>query len=461
LPYATESKADLLAPGVLLGERYLIEEKLGQGGVGVVYRARDRKLHNTPVVIKVLQERWRENQHREWFEKKFRAEIAALARIDHPGVVRALDVGSLPDGQTYLVMQFVSGLSLRSQITPQGMEFQRAANLLRQIGHALAAAHERNVIHRDLKPENIMLQQTGSAEFVKLIDFGIASVFDSAEKAGIKTTLIAGTPAYIAPEQLRGKPTPASDIYALGVIAFELVTGRRPFEADTAVQLLEQQRAGVPVPPRDLRPDLSTAAQATILKALAFEAHDRYASALDFTEALVLALTLAPSPPKPRPNWLALSVLLVALVLVVIAGSLFWQRSGGVTSRPTETAQPATASVAERQLSYWLTVQRDPRRYPGSQPFRLPGEMLFGAGDQVRLHISSPQSGYLYVINEGPRQTNGLPNFNVLFPEVKTNGGSAAIKANQPVQLPPPSRQSEQDWFIFDREEGVEKVWLI
>src|SRR5262245_23758322 len=283
-----ETRAEPCAPGELLGGRYLVEGKLEGGGVGLVFLARDQKLHGTPVVIKVLRE---DLGHKAWFEKKFKQEIAALAQIDHPGVVRALDVGELSNSRSYLVMQYVSGVSLRSAIAPLGMELERVAGLMRQMGQALAAAHDQGVIHRDLKPENIMLQTVGGEEYVKLIDFGIATVRETAEGES-RTTAVIGTRDYVAPEQLRGKPVPASDIYALGVIAYEMVTGRRPFNANSLAELIDLQRDVVAVKPRDLRPGLPAAAQGPILKALSFAPQERYASAKDFTEALARALII-------------------------------------------------------------------------------------------------------------------------------------------------------------------------
>jgi eukaryotic-like serine/threonine-protein kinase len=212
-----------LSPGTMLGERYLIERKIGRGGVGIVFLARDKRLHDAPVVIKLLAEGLLDLENRAWFEKKFRQEVYALARIDHPGVVRALDVGELPDGRAYLVMQYVSGMTLRSIIQPQGpqgMELRRAADLLRQMGQALTAAHQQGVIHRDLKPENIMLRIAGAEEHVRLIDFGIATVLDTAEAGSGRTTQVVGTRDYMSPEQLQGRPSHSSDIYALGVIAY-------------------------------------------------------------------------------------------------------------------------------------------------------------------------------------------------------------------------------------------------
>src|SRR3989442_8177849 len=134
--------------GQLLDDRYRIEKELGQGGVGVVYLARDRKLHDKPVVIKVLLDKSLQNS---WVVQKFQQEKEALARVDHPGVVGVLDTGELPDGKPYLVMQFIDGVTLRSLIRPEGLVLDGAAELLKQIGRALSAAHDKGVLHRDLK----------------------------------------------------------------------------------------------------------------------------------------------------------------------------------------------------------------------------------------------------------------------------------------------------------------------
>jgi len=163
--------------GTRLKGRYLIERELGRGNIGVVYLAHDEQLISKPVVIKVLLE---ESDENEWFKKKFRHEIEALARIDHPGVVGVLDAGEMPDGKAYLVMQFIDGCNLRSLMKVEGMNLERVANLVKQIGHALNAAHDKRIYHRDLKPENIMVQDLGDGdEQVKLVDFGIAKVNDA------------------------------------------------------------------------------------------------------------------------------------------------------------------------------------------------------------------------------------------------------------------------------------------
>jgi eukaryotic-like serine/threonine-protein kinase len=216
LPPTTMSEATLI-----LKDRYEVERELGRGGMSVVYLARDRQLLAKRVVIKVLLQ---ETSQDPWMRQKFLQEMEALARIDHPGVVGVLDTGLTAEGKQFLVMQYIEGATLRSAIEPGGMGFTRAAGLIRQVGQALEAAHEKGVWHRDLKPENIMLQRLGGDEHVKLIDFGIASIQNS-QFSG-ENTKVAGSVAYMAPEQFAGHPCAASDTYALGVVAYEVLTGR-------------------------------------------------------------------------------------------------------------------------------------------------------------------------------------------------------------------------------------------
>src|SRR5215218_5632228 len=157
--------------GMLLAGRYLLERELG----------RDQHLLNKPVVVKILLDLTLAAEADVWVKRKFRQEVEALARIDHPGVVGVLQAGELADGKPYLVIQYVEGETLRSVMRAEGMGLARVARIVRQIGHALSGAHDRGIYHRDLKPENVMLQSLGEGEeHVKLIDFGIATVKDPA-----------------------------------------------------------------------------------------------------------------------------------------------------------------------------------------------------------------------------------------------------------------------------------------
>jgi serine/threonine protein kinase len=470
-----------LAPGATLDRRYMIERELGRGGIAQVILARDLKLPGGPhVVIKVLLERTLEREDRDWFEKKFRAEIEALARINHPGVVSALDAGQLPDGRSYFVMQYVPGWTLRSVMPPHGMKPRHAADLLRKIAQALDAAHEQGVIHRDLKPANIMLQTTGREEYIRIIDFGIATLLERSSAAMSKQTRSIGTLPYMAPEQLKGRPTAASDVFALGVIVFEMVTGQLPFNADTTAKQIELHRAGVEERLRELREGLPEAARAAILKAIAFKASNRYRSALEFSEAFDRALAesarpstfqTTPIPPEsrrsrpprqsesPASRRLALAVvLIVALLAVATVGTIAWRLLAPAKEKTVANPVLVPLAAPERVLSYALLAQKAPKRNSGSRPFIPRAAATFKAGDQVRMILAGPQDGYLYVINEGPERAAALPDLVVMFPNA---GRSARVAANQTIQIPTPSGKPEMDWFVFNEEAGVEKIWLV
>ena len=275
--------------GSMIDRRYLIKRKLGHGGFGVVYLASDEKMMSRPVVVKALLD---ERISSEWSVRKFKQEMEALARVDHPSIVGIFDSGQLDNGQPFLVMQYVDGTSLRALIKPEGMDLSRAANIIRQIGRALSAAHDSGILHRDLKPENIMVQTLSDGEEqVKVIDFGVAKIKNSVLSASTVGEQTVGTVLYMSPEHLKAEPmTAASDVYCFAVMAHEMLTGRRPNNPDSPFQLLEMQRAGVRIKPRDLRPNLSPAAETILLKALSFNPNERYEKARTFGDALSTAL---------------------------------------------------------------------------------------------------------------------------------------------------------------------------
>jgi Domain of unknown function (DUF4384) len=150
--------------------------------------------------------------------------------------------------------------------------------------------------------------------------------------------------------------------------------------------------------------------------------------------------------------------LIVGLLAATTAGTIAWQRLAPAKEGTDANPGPSPPAVAERSLSYSLEAQKNPESYPGSEPFTPPVDSVFNVGDQVRLKVSGPQDGHLYVINEGPERANGLPDFVVMFPNL---GGSAQVAANQPIQIPTPSGNPKTDWFEFNEEAGVEKIWLI
>lgn len=359
--------------GVLLNGRYLLGRRLGEGGFGSVYLAQDQTMHGRLVVVKIQLHQSMDNP---WFERKFSEEIRALSLIDHPGVVSAIDSGRTPDGKPFLVMQYVDGVTLREVMTPEGMPLAKAAEILKQMGHALAAAHEKGIWHRDLKPENLMLQKmSGGGERVRLIDFGIATIADL--NADLTTTRVAGSVLYMAPEQRMGQPSAAADIYAMGLIAYEMLTGRKPFLSDNAAQVTTLQKVGVRLKPSDLRPSVNPQTDRLILQSLEFDPSKRPADAREFGDRLhrsllptgelssdVTRLT-APEPhssKSKRPFWIGGAVLLVIGINALRNEDRPPSQPVPKVVAPRREAPPDDAAI---ELAFWDSVKdsTEPKLY--------------------------------------------------------------------------------------------------
>jgi serine/threonine protein kinase len=288
-------------PSVLVGQtldgRFLIIRDLSEndaadkGGIGLVYLAQDLKLLGKKVVIKILREASLKNDD---LARKFQHEKEALIRLDHPNVVGILDSGILSDGNPYMVMDYIDGYSLRRVLTEnKELSFEFCAHVIESITDALFAAHSKKILHRDIKPENIMLTpQEEGAEHIRLIDFGIARVGDSALAPATQIERGIGTILYIAPEQLLGQleQTPSVDIYACAIVAYEMLTGKLPFSPHTIVEMFELQRQGIKTRPRDVRPEISEEAEEILLQALAFNQADRPQDIRKFGRTLANAL---------------------------------------------------------------------------------------------------------------------------------------------------------------------------
>jgi Tol biopolymer transport system component len=259
--------------------RYHILEQLGKGGMAVVYRGFDYRLERS-VAIKVIRTGGEED---DIFLKRFEREAKSLAQLQHPHIVGVIDFGE-HEGLPYLVMEYLPGGTLK-QLMGRPMECHQAAELLAPVARALEHAHQAGILHRDVKPANILLTAQGQA---MLSDFGIAKILES---NGSNDTLTGtgvgiGTPEYMAPEQWLGKAEERTDIYSLGVVLYELITGMRPFSADTpAAVLLKVHTDPLPSPKR-LVAGLSDEAEAILLRALARKPEDRFASMGDFAKAL-------------------------------------------------------------------------------------------------------------------------------------------------------------------------------
>ncbi|MGC2673155.1 MAG: serine/threonine-protein kinase [Candidatus Acidiferrum sp.] len=314
-------------PGEIIAERYRVVAMAGRGGMGEVYRAEDLKLGQL-VAIKFLPEALSQDAAA---LARFHSEVRIARQVSHPNVCRVFDIGDA-DGVPFLSMEYVDGEDLASVVRRIGrLSPDKATEVARQICAGLAAAHERGVIHRDLKPANVMLDGAGK---IRITDFGLAGIAASIQGADIR----AGTPAYMAPEQLAGKEVTArSDIYSLGLILYEILTGKRAFEAATLPELIKLREQGTLTNPSTLVRDLDPLIERVILRCLESDPAKRPGSALQVAAALPggdpLAAALAAGE-TPSPEMVAaagategikphLGLALIATVLLSLVASLF------------------------------------------------------------------------------------------------------------------------------------------
>lgn len=408
------SKADDDLVGTIVNDRYRVEQVLAEGGMGKLYLAADSNLHDQPVALKVLSQTLLPDAAA---ENRFRQEVQALTLVKHPNVVRVLDAGRLSNGKPYVVMEYIDGVTLRSFIPSRGMDLKYAESLLKEIGAALGYIHNQGIVHCDLKPENIMIQVLeDGTEVVKILDFGIAKV-DSV-LTGILDHVRIGTEAYMSPEQKHGDQiTAASDIYAMAVIAYEMVNGKRP--PDPASTPLRRGR-------------LLRKAHKLILRGLSLEPADRPQSAKQFGEDLKKALV--PSIP----------IAIIATAVAILSLLSFGLYKYG--------NQPIVPLPASKGFDYWLIVQpmHDGREYGNS--YKSNGDDdTFESGDRFQLNVRSLESGYLHIFNEMPPGTGNV-SFRMVYPNKTTNNGSASIGGNQTFQ---------SDWIAFGGPPGAENFWII
>jgi len=274
--------------GVRIGG-YTITEQLGEGGMGAVYVAENPRLGKR-VAVKVLLPQFCQSPH---IVERFEAEARAATAIRHPNIIDVLDVAQLDDGQLYILMEYLEGCALETFIRNRGaLSIDEALVILAPACDALQAAHDAGIIHRDLKPANIFLVlQPENPRFVKLLDFGIAKITREDLAGGVKTgsNMVLGTPGYMSYEQACGSAgvDHRSDVYAMGVIAFQMLTGRLPYAATSIGSLVTQQLTSTPPNPASLRPDLPQGWVAAILATLQTEPNKRPQSARAFATALI------------------------------------------------------------------------------------------------------------------------------------------------------------------------------
>ena len=357
-PLSSSSEEGRFVPGTLLGDRYRIVSLLGVGGMGEVYRATDLRL-NQQVALKFLpQEVARDPK----FLARFHNEVRIARQVSHPNVCRVYDIGEV-EGLSYISMEYVDGEDMHSLLRRIGrLPPDKALEIARKLCSGLAAAHDKGVLHRDLKPGNIMIDGRGH---VLITDFGLAGVMGSIEGAEVRN----GTPAYMAPEQLSGKEVSAqSDIYALGVVLYEMFTGKPPYMAATREQLLILAEHGTPANPRSIVKDIDPLVEGVILRCLAPDPRARPASAFGVLAALpggdplaeALAAGETPSPEMVAasgqklgmsPGWALASLAAVVAGLVIFA--ILNQQTGVLAKIPFEKPPEALAERA-REIVHGL-----------------------------------------------------------------------------------------------------------
>lgn len=487
---ALDVAADLLAhnhapfaPGKQISH-YKIISLLGAGGMGEVYLAEDTRLKRK-VALKVLPEMIAKDKDR---LRRFEQEAFAASALNHPNILTIYEFGV--EGEThYLAGEFINGETVRAHLQRGPVALDKALEIAVQTAQALAAAHEAGIIHRDIKPENVMIRNDG---IIKVLDFGLAklvqppSIDEEAETSIQRLTqagMVMGTIAYMSPEQGRGGTVDArTDIFSLGVVLYEMLTLRHPFKGETnhhtMVAILEKE----PPPLAEFVKDMPDELEQIINKALAKKADERYKSAqalsndlkqlqkrLEFAvelersfpsqhgneartqiiqnesrEFVAETAGISVRAPTAKPIRSARLWLLGALAVSIILGFIVWQLLR--TNTPSAPAEVAVV-MPERSLSYSLTVQKYRDGKPYQSEFQSSGREIFEPGWKFKLNLTSPQEGFLYLLNQEPGG-----NYVLLFPLPSHNNGSAYIGANERLQT---------NWYVFDDQPGTETFRLV
>jgi hypothetical protein len=382
------------APAALPG--YEILGELGRGGMGVVYKAQDTRLKRLVAIKQMLVG----GDASPALLARFQAEAEAIARLQHPHIVQVHQAGE-HDGQPFFVLEYVPGGSLDRQVGGQPQPVREAVKLVLLLARAVHAAHQAGVVHRDLKPANVLLAPPADEPGLntrwgcpKVSDFGLARLRDDAPERGSVTGMVIGTPNYMAPEQAEGRLQeigPATDVWALGVILYQLLTGRRPFQGDSVQGTLHQVCTAEPKSLRRLRPEVDGAVAAVVEHCLRKRPQERYPSAAALADDLKRWLD-GQVPQRRRRRvlpWLAAAAVMLAVLTA----------AGVVVQRGRLASVPATAA-AHGPFKGWIDILVSEPHNPRRQHLRLhePGARPLRVGDEVRVEVGLDRPGFAYIV---------------------------------------------------------------
>ncbi len=363
--------------------RYRIIAELGRGAMGVVYKAHDPQIDRI-IALKVLR---RDRVTSNEFVRRFLKEAMAVGRLSHPSIVTVYDVGQ-DHGTIFIAMEFLEGLPLDELAGNQRLSLEQIINIGMQTAQALHYAHRQGIIHRDIKPSNIIYSPGGC---IHVTDFGIAHIEDTSGHTMTQVGEILGTPRYMSPEQIMGRELDGrADLYSLGVILYQLTTGRHPFQGETLAAIFHAITLNLPEAPNALEPSLPGPLSAVIMRLLAKDPAQRFADGNQVAEALQQCLPASKPPSRPQPppgskRWLGL--LLGLLVMVLMAGGYMYLQTSPKPPPPAppqnqvgdQVKQPVRQEVKQQEVIVPQQVIEEEARIP--DPPRPP---LFDAGELVR-----------------------------------------------------------------------------
>ena len=467
--------------GALVGQsigHYQVLALLGSGGMGDVYLATDTRL-GRKVALKLLPDYLTDDESR---IRRFKQEARAASALNHPNVLTIYEIEQA-GGRYFIATEFVEGETLRQRLKAGRLRPCDALDIAAQIAGAISKAHQAGIVHRDIKPENVMLDAEGR---VKVLDFGLAKYMrpsgggaaDDADAESVHTVpgMLIGTTAYMSPEQARGVAVDArTDVWSRGVVLYEMLAGRAPFTGQTPSDVLAAILEREPESLAEEGSRVPAELRRIIRKALQKDREQRYQTSKDLALDLQIlrrelkaeadsgkvgpvttdgrefpAASARARGSKRAPVLVLGAVLLLAAVAIVG----MWARRP-FNRMTAETVATPLVAAPERTLAYSMLVQKYRNGRPYEAPFRLGGEINFEKDYRVRLNLSSPQDGHLYILNEGPADNHAPSGYVILFPSPTSNDGQSRLGAGRQVQVP------EQSWLQFDAERGTEKVWLV